>query len=255
MPLPLYLAVSPREISDAAQFACPKAYAAYRIGPDNSLLRQALPLNLSGGLLLLSDREAPPVPDPPALSAALRRECRRWGFSGAVLDFEGPPRADLQALAKALAGELPRQLLLTPEAYAVPGGTVLLNSAISGGDFRQYLQDGHQHWGQAALDLQRLRMDFPLPCPSGEGRPLTQEALDALLQDHPSIFFSQELCARYFTSRKGGETRFVLFDDAETLRRKLRIAQSCGISTAICMYPEVRDLLPQLFPQRQPRDR
>ncbi len=74
------------------------------------------------------------------------------------------------------------------------------------------------------------------------------EALDALLRAEPAVFFSQALCARYFTYRKGGETRFVLFDDAETLRRKLRVARESGIPDALCVYPEVQDLLPRLFP-------
>ena len=125
---------------------------------------------------------------------------------------------------------------------------MLLNSAVSGGDLGQYLREGKQRWRQAALDLQRLRMDFPLPCPSGQGTPLSAEALAALLREEPAVFFSQALCARYFTYRKGGETRFVLFDDAETLRRKLRIARESGIPDALCVYPEVQDLLPRLFP-------
>ena len=69
----LYLAVSPREAQDAARYPCRLAYAAYRIGPESGLLRQSLPLNTQGGLLLLSDREAPPLPDPEALAAALER--------------------------------------------------------------------------------------------------------------------------------------------------------------------------------------
>ena len=246
----LYLAVSPREAQDAARYPCRLAYAAYRMGPESGLLRQSLPLSTQGGLLLLSDRDAPPLPDPEALAAALERECLRRGFLGAVLDFEAAPREDLRALAQSLGERFPRRRwpLYLPEPYAAPGGTVLLNSAVSGGDLGQYLREGKQRWRQAALDLQRLRMDFPLPCPSGQGTPLSAEALDALLREEPAVFFSQALCARYFTYRKGGETRFVLFDDAETLRRKLRIARESGIPDALCVYPEVQDLLPRLFP-------
>ena len=220
------------------------------MGPESCLLRQSLPLNTQGGLLLLSDREAPPLPDPEALAAALERECLRRGFLGAVLDFEAAPREDLRALAQSLGERFPRRRwpLYLPESYAAPGGTVLLNSAVSGGDLGQYLREGKQRWRQAALDLQRLRMDFPLPCPSGQGTPLSADALDVLLRAESAVFFSQALCARYFTYRKGGETRFVLFDDAETLRRKLRIARESGIPDALCVYPEVQDLLPRLFP-------
>ena len=43
-------------------------------------------------------------------------------------------------------------------------------------------------------------MDFPLPCPSGCGTPLTREELLALREKHPSsVYFSRELMAKYFT--------------------------------------------------------
>lgn len=245
----LTLIVSPREAQETARYPCRLAYAAYRVGPESSLLRQSLPLNCQGGLLSLSDREAPPLPEPEALAAALERECLRRGFSGAVLDLEEAPRGDLLALARSLGERFSRRrwALYLPEGWAVPGGAVLLNSAVSGGELRQCLREGRQRWGQAALDLQRLRMDFPLPCPGGEGRPLSAGELERLLAEGPAVFFSQALCARYFTYRKGGETRFVLFDDAETLRRKLRAARECGIPDAFCVYPEVSDLLPRLL--------
>ena len=91
----LYLAVSPREAQDAARYPCRLAYAAYRMGPENSLLRQSLPLSTQGGLLLLSDREAPPLPDPEALAAALER------LAAAMTPAAGP----------------------TPTAAAAPAGT------------------------------------------------------------------------------------------------------------------------------------
>ena len=41
--------------------------------------------------------------------------------------------------------------------------------------------------------------------------------------------------------------RFILFDDADTIRRKLRLGASMGVSAAFVMYPEVEDLLPEIF--------
>ena len=52
--------------------------------------------------------------------------------------------------------------------------------------------------------------------------------------------------AKYFTYTAEGGTHFVLFDDVETLRRKVRLAQELGIQKAFLMYPEVADLLPEL---------
>ena len=63
----------------------------------------------------------------------------------------------------------------------------------------------------------------------------------------PSTFFSQELCARYFTYQEDRKTHFVLFDDAGTIRRKIQIGSTLGLSTGFLLFPEVRDLLPQIF--------
>ena len=57
------------------------------------------------------------------------------------------------------------------------------------------------------LAVQRVAEDFFLPSPSGSGTPLSQDELHRRIhQLSPSIFFSQELCARYFTymSRETG---------------------------------------------------
>ena len=95
------------------------------------------------------------------------------------------------------------------------------------------------------LDLQRLRMDFPLPCPTGEGIPLTDEQL-AALQTGRQIFFSRELGARYFTYRRGGETRFVLLDDGDTLHRKIALGERLGIHRGLLTLPECADILRDL---------
>ena len=73
------------------------------------------------------------------------------------------------------------------------------------------------------------------------------ELQDLLDRESPSVFFSQDLCARYFTLTRQGQTHFVLFDDARTLRRKLDLARQLGIRDALVMLPEVEDLLEPLF--------
>ncbi|WP_287227332.1 hypothetical protein [Oscillibacter sp.] len=67
----------------------------------------------------------------------------------------------------------------------------------------------------------------------------------------PPPFSLQDLCARYFTYARDGETHFVLFDDADTLSQKLRTGGNMGFAAAFLMYPEVQDLLPKLFPGRR----
>ena len=70
---------------------------------------------------------------------------------------------------------------------------------------------------------------------------------EKLEQLHPSVFFSHELCARYFTymSRESG-AHFVLFDDRDTLRKKLEVAQELGITSAVAALPEVLDAAGEL---------
>ena len=62
-----------------------------------------------------------------------------------------------------------------------------------------------------------------------------------------AVFFSEELCANYFSYTAQGRAHFVLFDTAETLRCKLRLGRERGMETAFLMYPEVSDLLPELL--------
>lgn len=245
-----YLAVTPEELREAGKYGRAFAHVAYRIGPDSTLLRQSLLLQTRGGLLSASDREAPLIEDPQALCAAVLRECGRRGYSGVLLDFEERPRRDRMAFAERLAQALEagRRTLYLPEEYAkaAPGGIPLLCTAMSGGNFTQRLRAAAEAGGGAsrlALDVQRLRMDFRLPARSGEGEPLSEESLRRLMErERPPVFFSQDLCARYFTYSRNGETHFVLFDDADTLARKLRTGSSMGFSAAFLMWPEVRDI-------------
>ena len=86
-------------------------------------------------------------------------------------------------------------------------------------------------------------MDFTLPAPTGQGNALSAAEFQTLIeQEAPSVFFSPELCARYFTYTCGKETHFVLFDDAETLNQKLQIGRQLGFSAAFFMWPEIKDL-------------
>ena len=132
----------------------------------------------------------------------------------------------------------------------------MIPSALSGGSLSRRLEEAAERFGRerVTLAVQRVAEDFFLPSPTGSGVPMSRRELEEKLEQlHPSVFFSHELCARYFTymSRESG-AHFVLFDDAATLRRKLQAGQSLGIETAFLMYPEAEDLLPALF---QPRRR
>ena len=91
-------------------------------------------------------------------------------------------------------------------------------------------------------------MCFSLPAPTGLGEPLTPEKLDTLLHAQgPAVCFSRDLCARYCTCTRSGQAQFILFDDAGTLRQKLRLGQQLGVAAAFFQWPEISNIAPELF--------
>ena len=107
---------------------------------------------------------------------------------------------------------------------------------------------------RVALALEKRAEDFYLPSPTGSGQPLNEQELEALRERlRPSVFFSGELCARYFTymSRDNG-AHFVLFDDGDTLARKLDVARGLNIRTFLAPWAEVSPYAARLGIQRRP---
>lgn len=252
----VYLSVTPADCRTAMQYHRRLAHVAYRIGPESRLLRQNLLMQTKGGLMSLSDRDAPPIARPEVLCREIWQECAARSYAGVLADFEAAPTQDRLSFLDRLCTLLHRnkRRLYLPEVYArqVNGAVAIICTALSGGSFCQRLQEAAVRFGKnrVARDVQRLAMDFTLPSPTGRGRPLPPEELRELMDRlTPSTFYSAELCAKYFTCTQNGESRFFLYDDADTIRQKIRTGHSMGFPAAFLMYPEVHDLLPQLFPR------
>ncbi len=250
----IYLAVTPGKLREALSYTGQVAHVAYRVGPEGRLTRQNLLARTQGGLMVLGDRGCGLIQDVQALCRDVWRECANRNFGGVLADFELPPSSDRTAFLESLGRVLGRnnKQLFVPETYGhkVPQAGVLVCTSISGGSLRQRLEEAMRTFGQrrVALDLQRLRMSFPLPCPSGDGDYLSGAELEELLrQKQPALFYSGDLCAKYFTTNTRGESRFILFDDADTLRRKIQLGRDLGLTAGFLMYPETADLLPALF--------
>lgn len=139
------------------------------------------------------------------------------------------------------------------ELYARYSDTakILIPTALSGGSLHQRLEEAAAQYGASriALAVERAAEDFFLPSPTGQGIPLSQEALQARIEERsPTIFFSGELCAHYFTyMNKQNGAHFILFDDASSIRKKLHVARTLDISDALLPYPEVADILPEIL--------
>ena len=247
--LELILAAPPGDSRAALGFGLPVAHAAYRVGGGPHLYRSGPPLPVRGGLMALDCAGFDGRGEPGPLCREILRECAARGFTGVLCDFEGPPLPLLVRLLRDLAGPLEKRgwPLYVPESYGeqAEGAWVLISSALSGGSLAGRLREAREKFGRVALAVERVAEDFFLPAPQGRGCPLTQEELRALMETRkPSVFFSNELCAHYFTfmSRESG-AHFVLFDDAASILKKLRTAQALGVHRAVLSYPQTADLL------------
>lgn len=223
------------------------AWAIYRLGP--RLLSAADAVPPQGGLMLISDSQICGAAD--LLASDILRECLRRNYDGVVLDWfhSGTERGTLTARLGQLCPQYGRRLFV-PEWYApyAAQATVLLNTAIFGGTLKSCLEDGIRRFGadRLALDLERLRLDFTLPHSSHVRNPLSSGELRRL-REGKSVYFSDALCARYFTYRSGSENHYVLFDDAQTLRKKAAAAENMGIREGFFMLPEVSDIAGELL--------
>lgn len=172
-----------------------------------------------------------------AVSAAQARGC-----AGIMADFERPLLQELTAALDAEAHRCGLKFLIPlPLAEYAPHAAVIADTAISGGSLETRFSDLAARFGRERIAAQLVCScaDFPLPCASPDGTPLSDQQFQTLLRRTGStIFFSRDLCAKYFTYSARGQAHFVLFDDADTLRTKARILRDMGIQQRLIVYPD-----------------
>lgn len=251
----IILTAPPDQSRAALSFGVPVAHMAYRIGGGPHLFRANIPVAVRGGLMVIDDTGFDGLGESAAFCQEVIRECAARNFDGVVCDFEARPFSILGKIVAELGEVMHKRNwpLYVTEPYArfSDKTRVLISTALSGGSLRQRLYEAAEQYGagRVALAVERVCQDFFLPSPNGQGVPITHEELKRRMELlSPSVFFSNELCAYYFTymSPQNG-AHFILFDDAGSIRKKLQIARSLDISDAIIPYPEVSDLLPDIL--------
>lgn len=112
--------------------------------------------------------------------------------------------------------ETGRRLLVAECWQSVfPQAELIIPSSMSGGDLRQRFRQlrGRRCW----LQLEPMRLAFSLPCPDGQGVPVSG-------LPGKEGFYSEALGCRYVHS----PGQVILFDTAETLEQKILLAKDCG---------------------------
>ena len=249
------LVTPPNHIQAAKAYRLPLAHMAYRIGSGPHLYRAQFPAMPKGGLMMIGEDHFDGRGDAAVFCREALRECQARGFTGILFDAESPPSPTLSRILSLLGEETARRgwSFYLPEAYSnySDSARILVSSAISGGSLRRRLADAAERYGSQRITLciDRSAEDFSLPAPNGSGKPLSQEALQQKIKAlSPSLFFSHELCAHYFTymDRNSG-AHFVLFDDVGSIRKKIDLAEQVGIRHFLLFYHHMEDLLPELF--------
>ncbi len=187
-----------------------------------------------------------------ALILELLRECRGRGYSGVVLSLSARPTQPLVSFCELASQALSQEgidlyLPLTFASFTdksrllVPAR--ILSSGFSSGLNRLCSRYGP---GRLALELERVYIDYTLPLKSGMGTELSEQACRELAGSG-HIFTSSELVCRYVSCIHRNRVHLVMWDDAETLREKLNIAQRMDIAAAFLYYPHIRDIASQLI--------
>lgn len=251
---PLIVTVPPERIRQAQGLRAVPAHQAYRIGQGPHLFRNGGGPAPRGGLMAVDCVGFDGRGDPGPLCDEIMRECAARGFQGLLCDFELGGAPLLEQAVRQLGERFAHRnwSLYVTEGYGhcSPRARVMISSALSGGSLVQRLEEAGARFGRERLTLavQRVAEDFFLPSPTGSGVALSREELAARMEQlRPSVFFSSELCARYFTymSRDNG-AHFVMFDDGGTLKKKLQVARELGITSAVAALPEILDVAEEL---------
>lgn len=250
----LVCAVAPVDAARLRPFSAAPAYLSYQVGNGPKLYRNAPPESIQGGILMADDSRLRQISSFAFFCQQAVRECKARGASGFCANWGHPPTEQMQSLTAALGKALAGQgfTLWVPEAYGscCPTAKVLISSALSGGTLRQRLMDAIEQFGshRVIIAVERMSADFSLPAREGQSTHLSPEALQALReQTRPSVYYSSEFCANYFTYSQENQVHLVLFDTGGSIRRKLLLAKELGIPSAILAWEEIRDCTAEIF--------
>lgn len=220
------------------------------IGQNGRLSWRELPPSMKGdclGICSLNYQDWPV--DAEGIAADVLFEVERRGCAGVLADFE-TPSSGILAMVKALDTSLSAHNIpfFIPPALGMEtqNAYVVIDTALSGGSLSELIEENQKKFGENRIAAQLLQVsnDFTLPSLNTDGVPISKEERENLLNGyHASVFYSRELCAKYFTYMdEKGQGHFVLFDDNTTLEKKLSMLENLGIQYKFMLYPDAEAL-------------
>ena len=231
MPLQLNLAMTPSEIAAVQSLPADFAWMSCHFSPIGPGLTD-LPTDLPQGALLILDDSIPCSGHSADLIAdTLRLVIAQFACSGLLLDFQRPRRNEIAAVAGVLAKVLPCPVAGTPEYAKDLSCAVSLPPAPLHMPLRKYLQPwkNREIWLEAALSQEMITV-------TEKGATISAESFSTRPSDG---FLDKKLCCRYVTNVQEDRITFTLFDTPDSLKKKLELAQSLGVTRAVGLYQEL----------------
>ena len=235
MVLPLYLALTAAEISEACSTTFPWAYMACHFSPYTEGISNIPDRLPEGSLLILNDRLPCQGHSASLVARQLADVVAQHSCESVLLDFQRPREPESEAMVSSILQALSCPVAVTEQFAENRNCPVFLSPAPLYLTLSEYLApwQGREIWLEAALCQEELQ--------------ITESGMT-----YRSIFptehlegglFCPDLCCRYHTKILDNTIRFTLFDTTESLETKLQQALDLGVTRAVGLWQELGNLL------------
>ena len=234
MVLPLYLARTNAELFMEQPIPGRLAYMACFFSP-YTLGLSGIPSSLpEESMLILNDRTSCQGHSPDLVVGQLEDAVARLHCESVLLDFQRPPDSESIAMVGHIVQSLSSPVAVT-EPYAKKlDCPVFLSPVPLHIPLVQHLEpwNGREIWLEAAMGQSEVHV-------TPAGITVTNQFPPAGLTDG---YYEEILCCHYLTKVDPEHITFTLFDTPEDLKKKLKLAQSLGVTRAVGLWQELKGL-------------
>ena len=235
MVLPLYLALTAAEISRISSPPALCAYMACHFSPYTEGISNVPGTLPFGSILILNDRIPCDHHSADLVAGQLAAAVEHLGCESVLLDFERPPEEESRAIVRTILQVLPCPVAVTESFAREFSCPVFLSPAPLHTSLAAHLapwQD-REVWLEAALCQERIVVtkhgtDFHPVFPT---------------QQLEGGFYDAKLRCNYHTAVSGDCITFTLFDTTESLKAKLELGHSLGVTRAVGLLQELGSFL------------
>lgn len=233
MVLPLFLAMNASEltVSPIPEHCAWMACHFSSCGEGISNIPHSLP---PASMLILNDRIPCQGHSSDLVAAQVKEAALQLGCESILLDFQRPDNPETEAVVRAILDTTPCPVCISESYGRDFPCPVLLGPAPLHQPLDEYLAPwkGREIWLEAALCQEHITVTekgaaFSCCFPG---------------DDLEGGFFDEGLCCHYHARIEEKQVTFTLFDTRDSLRKKLELAHSLGVSRAVGLYQELGDL-------------